>query len=83
MLSSLAFTSDRVPAILFLFPSNFNSQPFRVEGLKSVSKESEEPSDSNRADADTLGLTGTEISALKYEKMKGKSIEVHAGLQSR
>ena len=52
---------------LFSLP-NFNFQPSRVEGLKSASKESEEPSDSNKIDFNPLGMTRAEISALKVQK---------------
>ena len=52
---------------LFSLP-NFISQPLRVEGLKSASQESEEPSDSNKVNFNPLGLTGAEISALKVQK---------------
>ena len=46
--------------------------------MKSFCKESEEPSDSNKVDFNPLGLAGAEISALKVQKIKEKSVEVHA-----
>ena len=60
----LAFTS-----ILFVFPSKFYLSTLQgLKGLKSVSTESEEPSDSNKVDFNPVGLTGAEVSALKVEK---------------
>ena len=50
----------------FCFP--FQILTFNPSGLKSITKESEEPSDSNKVDFNPPGLTGAEISALKVGK---------------
>ena len=52
---------------LFSLPIFF-FQPSWVEGLQSASKESAEPSGSNKVVFNPVGLTGAEISALKVEK---------------